>query len=59
MKTHVVEWLHYAVARMLSSRYGLSLHLYHSTESRNRVIIIPTLYSGGPGIKSRPGDRLP
>jgi hypothetical protein len=28
------------------------------TERRGRVVITPASYSGGPGFKSRPGDRL-
>jgi hypothetical protein len=29
------------------------------TERRGRVVNICALYSGGPGFRSRPGDRLP
>jgi hypothetical protein len=32
---------------------------HHVTERHGRVVSIPTSYSGGPGFKSRPGDRLP
>jgi hypothetical protein len=30
-----------------------------TTEHRGRVVNILASYSGGPGFKSRPGDRLP
>jgi hypothetical protein len=34
------------------------LILHHITERRGRVVSTPASYSGGPGLKSRPGDRL-
>jgi hypothetical protein len=32
--------------------------LYLKIERRSREVNTPASYSGGPGIKSRPGDRL-
>jgi hypothetical protein len=44
---------------MLHSVYNLLYeYLKHKIERRARVDSTPALYSGGPGFKSRPGDRL-
>jgi hypothetical protein len=37
-------------------KVSISLAFYN--KSHGRVVSIPTSYSGGPGFKSRPGDRL-
>jgi hypothetical protein len=35
-----------------------TLIVFVVTVRRGRVVNTPTLYSGGPGFKSQPGDRL-
>jgi hypothetical protein len=40
------------------SKFGINELYELSTESRGRLFSTPASYSGGPGFKSRPGDRL-
>jgi hypothetical protein len=37
---------------------GILIHTLSSTEYHDQVVITPASYLGGPGIKSRPRDKL-
>jgi hypothetical protein len=44
--------------KTVGSMFSFRANDIHKTERHGRVVSTPASYSGGPGFKSRPGDRL-